>query len=161
MYWWNIRGLKAILTQGPLPGPVALRYAIANAVILVLMSLPSDALVNSWYLLTIVNGVACAVLGTYYCYRVNGGANGAHFLDRYFSLGFVVMIRLTPLLVAVAASLVFMSLLLTAQLPRRASEEGMTPWHAVLGVGFPVLFYWRLAAHIRSVAARDPMEHSS
>ena len=37
---------------------------------------------------------------------------------------------------------------------QRASE-GMTPSHALIGISFPVLFYRRLAAHIRSLAVRD------
>ena len=39
------------------------------------------------------------ILGTYYLYRANGGNNGEDFLGLYFSITWVITIRLLPLLI--------------------------------------------------------------
>src|SRR5688572_23367203 len=95
MYWWNLRALKAQLAQGPLPQPAAFRYAAAYATLGAVGMVPVLSF-NRWDALGYVGEVVITLCGTIYCYRMNRGPAGQHFLDRYFSLGLVVVIRLLP-----------------------------------------------------------------
>jgi hypothetical protein len=140
MYWLNLNSLKRELKQGHLTQAHAFQYALAGTV---LTSLAGAAKADPWWeaLLT----AAIAGLGTAYCYEANGGAAGSDFVARYVSLGWVVALRValgyTPAAVIVGV------------LAAPAFADARLLISAV-GLGFVVLFYWRLGIHFADVCRR-------
>jgi hypothetical protein len=151
VYWWSIRGLKAQLTLGALPQPMAFRYAAAYATLSAVGMLPGMG-ANRWDILDYIAGIVITLAGTIYCYRMNGGAGGAHFLDRYFALGFVAVIRLLPALV-----LITLAVIITQEVLGAVPAE-TTGVEATIGPLFMTAAYWRIGSHIRSVSQQilDP-----
>lgn len=149
MYWWNIKALKKELLAGPLSEAKIFPYLLASTIVVSLMLIP---VTGEWVetQLDVYNaliGVVITALGTYYAYRCNGGATGKNFLQHYFSLGWVVGIRLGVMVMIPAFLLLF--LVLAAQ----EGYTGATTWGDIIFITLLSLFYfWRLGKHIKDVA---------
>jgi hypothetical protein len=153
VYWWNIRGLKAQLMQGSLAQPAAFRYAAAYATLSAIAMAPGLS-ANQWDLVSYIAGVAITLGGTIYCYRMNGGAAGEHFLDRYFALGFVAVVRLLPIIF-----LTTLVILIGQEIVGDVREE-TTAAEAMTGILFLVIAYWRIGSHISTVAQAPRLEEA-
>ena len=145
MYWWNIRRLKAQLEQGPLPEPMAFRYAAAYATLGAIAMVPGFGS-NQWDVVGYIAGIGITLGGTVYCYRMNGSASGEHFLDRYFALGFVAVVRLLPVFI-----LVMLVVLIVQEVVAEVPDE-TTVVEAMMGMLFLAVAYWRIGTHIRSIS---------
>ena len=78
----------------------------------------------------------------------NGGADGEHFLQRYFAIGWVVAVRWGGLLAL--AMIAHMTLL-----EAFGAASDSTTWHEVLLVAMgELVIYWRTGYHVRDVARR-------
>ena len=89
-----------------------------------------------------------AVLGTIYIYRQNGGADGQHFLQRYFAISWVVSIRSLVVLIPAAVALFTLPAVL-------GSETEDTTWYHFLFVAIAgAVIYWRIGCHVRDLAGR-------
>lgn len=95
MYFWNVSRLKQDIQSNNLSEKDKFIYfaiyTVINSLFIGLSAfVETDSTANST--VAILNFIAICV-GTYMLYRANGGSGGYDFLGRYFSLGFVVMIR--------------------------------------------------------------------
>ncbi|MCP4261241.1 MAG: hypothetical protein GY938_18870 [Ketobacter sp.] len=54
---------------------------------------------NIWDTVNSIGNIIIPIVGTFFAYKANGGANGADFLGRFFSINFVVAIRFIALLI--------------------------------------------------------------
>jgi hypothetical protein len=108
---------------------------------------------------TYLAGTIIVLSGTVYCYRCNGGPNGTRFLERYFSVCWVVLVRFLPLGVLYAV--------LVTSVPGIALVVGLSHFLGLKGddpvallytafiagaFGLLVACYWRVGVHIREVA---------
>jgi len=164
MYFWRIKDLKARLQERPLTEREALSYLLVYLVLAAATTVFPMETMNSWDYIIALGVLVLTVAGTVYAYQCNGGANGSHFLQRYFAIGWVVAVRW-------AAAVVPLFIVLMAILG--APED--TNWHiALYFVIVGALFYQRLGHHMREVAvptlrshhtvetdARDPERGSS
>jgi len=100
---------------------------------------PRQTTLSAWDGLEALWGILLAVVGTIYTYRQNGGAEGRHFLQRYFAVGWVVSVRW--LAVSIPVSTAFYT----------ESTHWYDPlFFAVVAAGF----YWRMAHHVKDLAQR-------
>jgi hypothetical protein len=148
VYWWNIRQLKEQLKVGPLPQPMAFRYAAAYATLSAMAMVPGLGS-NRWDIIGYMAGIVITLGGTIYCYRMNGGAGGEQFLDRYFALGLVAVVRLLPVFILIVVAILIVQELLGDVPEESTVVEGGT------GILFLVAAYWRIGSHIRSVSSQN------
>jgi hypothetical protein len=153
MILWRIRELSDRLRQSPLTARQALSYRIAAMASVTLIFVFADWS-RPWdrdefetgvdSLTTLANGLISAI-GLYTCYRVNGGANGVHLVERVCAIGFVLFLRFVVfgLLAFAVAAYATVSLHLF-----RLSLEELD----VLSVLVVALFWIRLRSHIRLCA---------
>src|SRR4029450_13758644 len=99
MYFWRIERLKAQMATRPLSEREALPYLIVFVGLSAAVVYIPQTMSNVWDGLGAAWSVALAVVATIYIYRQNGGADGQHFLQRYFAIGWVVGIRWLVILV--------------------------------------------------------------
>lgn len=142
MYFWRIGELKSRMATAPLTERETLPYVIATYVLVALVPLFAPETRNTWDYAAVAWSVFLAVLGTLYVYRRNRGDDGSHFLQRYFAIGWVTMIRW----LAVVAPLLLL-LVIWADLPEQ------TTWYEALCLGVAELvLYERIGHHIGDVA---------
>jgi hypothetical protein len=150
MYFWRIEHLKTTLATRPLSEREALPYLV---VYVVLYSVAAYVPLTEFTVWDTVEG-ACSVLiaaiGTIYIYRQNGGANGQHFLQRYFAIGWVVTVRwLAVVLLLVLAPYVALAVL-------DVITDRIEWYDRVLILLAELGLYWRIAHHVRDLAQRTP-----
>jgi hypothetical protein len=151
MYFWRIHSLKADLRRGDLPEQRAFAYLLATMALFTFISNPELAENQSpaaWNWGTTLVYIAIVLAGTVAAYRANGGASGRQFLARYFALGWVLGIRLTAFLL-IPLMLIYGVVALTS------GEQSTAAALVLLGCTslWSVVFYARLAVHMREVAA--------
>jgi hypothetical protein len=150
MYFWRIEKLKQGLAAGPLPTIEQFKYLLALTILIGLAAIPFERN-NSFDVLSGIIGVPIMGLGTYYVYRLNGGASGERLLDRYMSLGWVVFIRFIVLLLLPTIIVLIVAYELFAEIPE---ETGLT--EVVVMVLLSVVYYYVLGRHFR-----DLKEHAT
>ena len=142
MYFWRIDRLKARLIAQPLTDREVLPYLLIFMGLTTLVAVFPPPSMNVWDYAIGLGTVVLTFIGTVYAYRCNNGAQGQHFLQRYFALGWVIVVRL--LAVTLPLTFVLFAILST--------PDGTT-WHmAVLTAVVGFVFYQRLGHHIRTVA---------
>ncbi len=146
MYFWRVGNLKQELSTEPLPSRESIKYILAVLASYTLVLNPSvytaEEVESPWqWLLTVVN-LATLGVGTALAYRCNGGQDGVDFASRLFALGWVVGIRVATLMIPVAV--IVLAVL-------------KFPWGDLsLLIGISLVFYWRLAIHMRSLTYDKP-----
>ena len=113
---------------------------------------PSPEETNVWDYVGYVGSVVFTVGGTLLAYRVNGGSAGKDFLTRYFPLMWVLTVRflvfLLPLFVVALIPMLYFS-------GTEAADEDsatLSMYVVILGWACFLVFYYRLAVHMRDVA---------
>jgi hypothetical protein len=101
MYFWRIEKLKKEMDARPLTDREALPYLVVFVALSAVASYFPQEAQNVWDRLEAVLSLLLSTFGTIYIYYRNGGANGQHFLQRYLAIGWVVTIRLVPILILV------------------------------------------------------------
>lgn len=111
MYFWNIKKLKALLIERPLTEKEVLPYLIATMLLLTLVQyFPNSEQLNVWNYLDIAVASAAIMVGTFWLYGKNLSKKSSHFLQRYFALGWVVMMRFIIFAIPVVILMAFLSL---------------------------------------------------
>lgn len=148
MNLWNIRGLKNSLIEGPLPENQTIKYLLTCIFLWSTVKVsPLLQVQDSWQTILDIASILIALIGTYYCFKINGGPNGLFFLQRFFPIGFVVAARIAvmfffPIFVAV---LILENLI--EQIPLT------TTWYdVVLSLSYRIVIFWRISIHISQVA---------
>src|SRR5438046_1702325 len=93
MHFWRIAELKTKLKVRPLTDREALPYLLAYMVLTAAATMFPAETMNTWDYVIAVAVLLLTVAGTVYTYRCNGGANGTHFLQRYFAICWVIAVR--------------------------------------------------------------------
>jgi hypothetical protein len=146
MYWWRIGRLKAMLKRGPLPGRIAFQYVVAQAILIAFAAMlpgawPLD--LHAWLVRAATLGVTVCGIG--YCYVRNGGGVGDDFMNRYFSIAWVVNVRLSALL--------FASFACSAAIGAATkNDEHAAVLQSILSVSWIGLSYYRIGVHMGDVS---------
>lgn len=154
MYFWNIKKLKAQLTERPLIEKEVLPYLIATLLLFTLIPYMPDTLnFNIWDYLEMAIASLAVVIGTVWLYGKNLGNNkdnnGSHFLQRYIALGWVVFVRFVVFAIPVFIAIVF----LASHFGIYNLESDATSWIDVLLITIiELLLYWYFGKHIADVA---------
>lgn len=148
MYFWRIDKLKAEMAVRPLSEREALPYLVVQIALFAATGYIPSTITNLWDGLGAVWSVALAIFGTIYIYRQNGGAEGLHFLQRYFAIGWVVFIRWLVIVFLLRAAF----LALKALLGNDAEE---TTWDDFMFIAVvEAVVYLRIGHHVRDLAER-------
>ena len=159
MYIWNIRALKQELMAGkPKEAPLfGYFYAILVVDLAILYSywlLPMSN-ISIWTYVGAVVTPGITLVGTYIAWHQNGRSAGRDFLGRYFPLMWVLGVRFCVMPLAVILPIVFVGGIVAGLTGFGNGGEipALTePMALVLGWTWLVVFYWRLAVHMREIA---------
>ena len=164
MYFWNIKALKKELVANALTESQVFAYFLAvltlETVTFQLATLfPGTGDTDVWDYVGFVGSVVFTVGGTLVAYRQNGGSAGRGFLVRYFSLLWVLTVRflvfLLPLLVLAMIPMVYFSEALFGTDAEGEDFAALSMYVVLLSWVWFLVFYYRLAVHIREVARAD------
>ncbi len=161
MYFWNIKALKRDL-HADLLGERAkfiymfitmMSYMVINEIA---MNAPSGEIDYdaSWHWSYSVAAVLVNVIGLITAFRANGGTHGVDFLGKYFSIAFVVGMRLLPISLVIA----FLSIIVSegAEDDQVASVMAGGSYLAIF-----LLFYWRVCKHIGDIRVDNVPQYDS
>jgi hypothetical protein len=147
---WRLEPLKRDLAAGHLPDRQMVQYIAVQAAVVAALVVPTPGqdLPPWWHF---VVSAAVAVAGVYFCYKMNGGAGGERFAERYFSIGWVVAVRVgvTSLVIGAITAMILFAILT----PEASAEQGALLIDLV-GYGLMVLSFWRTGVHIGDVVHR-------
>jgi hypothetical protein len=146
MYFWRIDKLKAELCQGALPQRQQFHYYLAVSILTAVVMAPLPA-VNVYDVVSWGIGVLVTLLGVIYLYRCNSGDRGVRFLERITSISFVVIVRLSVLLVFPVLLAYFLVFELFIEMPLETSLADI-----VLSIVLEIVVIWRIGNHILQVA---------
>lgn len=161
MYLWNIKALKKNLRTQALTEAQIFWYFFAVLTLETLFFhltslLPGDELIDLWDYVEYVGAVIFTIGGTYVVYRANDGASGRHFLTRYFPLMWVLTIRFLVFMIPILIVMGLLAFSFSDTLFDANAEEADFPVfsRAVLAASWIwfLVFYYRLAVHMRDVA---------
>lgn len=161
MYIWNIRALKKELAASTLTESQVFAYFLAMLTLDTLMFqlaplFPSTGDTNVWDYVGYVGSVAFTVGGAWLAYRMNGGGAGKGFLARYFPLMLVLNVRflvfLIPFLVVAMAAMYYFSEALFGADVADVDFAALSKYVVMLSWAWFLVFYYRLAVHLRDVA---------
>ena len=152
MYFWNINKLKALLIERPMTEKEVLPYLVATMLLLTLVQyLPNALNLKVLDYLEIVIVSTAVIVGTFWLYNKNRGDSGSHFLQRYFALGWVVMLRFILFVTPVFIGLVF----LVSYFGIYNIESDATNWIDVLLISISeLILYWYFGRHLAEVARK-------
>ena len=158
MYFWKIESLKGELTQKGLSQNNLFKYIFIYVFLLNLLveitgyiDLEGMGPNNIDYALSVV-WMLFVSFGTYFCYTVNGGANGSNFAERYFSIGLVVFIRSLAILVVM---MLIMFVMVFGVNSLEDADNLPTKWpDAVVWISWMTYLYSQTIYHINQVAKR-------
>ncbi len=125
MYFWQIERLKQKMIVCPLSERETLSYLLVYVSCTIVLEYIPHNFSNIWDSFYAIFSTLLTVLGTVYLYRQNGGANGQHFLQRYFAISWVITLRW--LSIFIITTVIFFILLELAGV----SSEQMT-WYEFL-----------------------------
>ena len=156
MYFWNIKALKKELVANTLTESQVFAYFLTMLALNVIVYesiplFPNAEETTVWDYAGYVGSVVFTVGGTLLAYRVNGGSAGKDFLTRYFPLMWVLTVRflvfLLPLFVVALIPMLYFS-------GTEAADEDsatLSMYVVILGWACFLVFYYRLAVHMRDV----------
>ena len=161
MYFWNIKALKKVLVANALTESQVFAYFLAvltlETVTFQLTTLfPGTEDADVWDYVGYVGSVVFTVGGTLVAYRQNGGSAGRGFLARYFPLLWVLTVRflvfLLPFLVLAMIPMVYFSEALFGTDAEGEDFAALSMVVVMLSWVWFLVFYYRLAIHVRDVA---------
>lgn len=154
MYFWKIDSLAQDLKNRTLPQSERFKYLLANvvgyAVVMELLVLFPEPVITLDFVQSLFI-VAITVVGTIYCYLTNSRGDNQEFIDRFTCIGWVVLVRLVVLFVAVLSLYFFTGYAVGGGEFERFSET--TNFISVgFVLGFCLIFYWLVGKHLKQVA---------
>lgn len=108
MYFWRIEELKRKHVGGSLTDREILPYFLIFVGLTALVTILPVESMSYWDYIGAIGTFLLTVFGTVYVYRYNGGATGSHFLQRYFSIGWVVAVRWSVIVMPLLVALLFL-----------------------------------------------------
>ncbi len=151
MYFWNIESLKSDIKNNNLTEKERFKYAfvyiVVTAIAMELMFYSGYATSNIWDIVNSVFTVMLVFIGTIFAFKANGGSSGNDFLGRYFSIGFVLTIRFSLLLIPLMAALMGYYFYAYGAEEEIASQ----PIDMIPFIIWGIALYWRFYKHISDV----------
>jgi hypothetical protein len=147
MYFWKIDKLNEELIAGELKESNAFKYLFAMTV---LYTLGTIQYVNPNYYDYLIGGISLliTIVGMIYIYNCNGGSNGKRIIERYISIGWVVLIRFLILFcIPAIVALVVLEEVLAFELPE---ESTIVDVYTIMV--FEIVYILWIAKHIKFVA---------
>ncbi|USH04542.1 hypothetical protein K6Q96_22730 [Grimontia kaedaensis] len=148
MYFWNIEALKNNIKQGVFSEKDRFSYVLIYIVLGLFGTsfgayFPMESS-NLWDKVDDFGLLVITIVGTFFAYKANGGDKGTDFLGRYFSINFVVSLRLLPWLIPM---LVGLGIYYSYAFPL---EEDIvtTPFEVILFQAWIALIYIRMCKHM-------------
>lgn len=161
MYFWNIQKLKQDLLERKFSDKEIFPYFFALSLVTVLATIPFFES-NGWDIFNAFLSGFITLFGVWYVYRVNGGAQGSDFLARYFSIGWVTLIRFFVFVflpVIVFWIIMMIGVLSSGVLSYEDSEksflEGTNFLDSMTVFFLEGAYLWMIAKHVREVAKKS------
>ena len=149
MYLWKIEELNEQLVKGTLPESESFKYLMASTVIYSLAMIQYMT-PNNYDTLSGFITLAVSVVGLWFIYKCNGGANGKYLLQRYMSIGWVILVRfIVILLIPTVIVLILVQALVFGDVPEQTSLIDVV----FMNVAEVVYILW-VAKHINKVATQ-------
>lgn len=163
MYFWKINDLKIILasdklSQRTLFGYILITFLLYQIVVESMLVWPAEQEESGDIYVAILN-IMIVGFGIYFCYLSNGKGNGKYFAERFFSLSFVVSIRLIVFTLPLAF-MVFAGAGAYLGYQYGADADISSLYTAIdyFFMGWMIFFYWRTGSHINSIADKPLLQ---
>jgi O-antigen ligase len=148
MYFWKIKKLREQLILNGLSQRALFVYVFIYVLLCegclefsLLFAAEAETGSADWIWASI-NTLVIAI-GTWLCYYFNGGNRGREFAERYFSISFVVAVRVLAL--AIPAMIFYLE-----NFRDEAATAGIV--EQVVVILWTAAYYWRVCTHIKVVA---------
>ncbi|MEM9443856.1 MAG: hypothetical protein AAGA18_00755 [Verrucomicrobiota bacterium] len=143
MIIWSTSKAVALFKEDTINDRLVLPYFITYSLLVALGTYMTYEVTTIWGWLEVGLDVIAVVFGTLYLYRLNNGANGNQFLNKYFIIGLPVALRaiLIFIVIAVPTYLIAQSL--------DIDTESGNPIDFILLLIFYILFYWYFGLNIK------------
>lgn len=149
MHIWRIEQLKDEIRERGMADDDVISYFVASMGLLGAAGALPLVLPGPWNWVQVGWNVLLGFAGTFYLYQANRGRMGQLFLQRFFALGWVIGIRWL-----LACGLIFGPLVAGFLLVQGAPV--LPPWvYGLSWAGATVVFYWRIAVHLRDLSHSD------
>ncbi|HKQ31239.1 MAG TPA: hypothetical protein VJS66_08145 [Burkholderiales bacterium] len=161
MYFWRIDELKKLIVKRGLSETQVFYYVLIYVVFAALGTEMAAYFPTTdpgvWEYVQSVMNCLIPIVGTVAAYRANGGAAGTAFVEKYFSIGFVMLVRflvyLLPILVVLVVYYAF-SLDWSSLDDDDAEAAFASSWFEVtLFSLWLAAMYWRICQHIKDTVA--------
>ena len=147
MYFWKIEKLKNDIKNNNLTPKDNLLYLVSYITVYsIFLILTVVQLYDTLGIWMAIIQILIFIAGTYYSFYSNGGVEGRDFRKRFFSIGWVFLLRATFFMGIGMLNLYLMTYV-------SGYENLFTVRNsAIITLIFEILFYWRIAKHIEEVS---------
>ena len=143
MYFWKIKSLKEDIHHSRVSSRDYFYYFLAyTTVYSILLMLAVIQLYETLGIVMAIVQILLFIGGTYYAFYSNGAGGGKDFMRRFFSIGWVFLLRATFFMGIGMLNLYVMTYLLGVD--RLFTLQNS----AIIALSFEMLFYWRIGRHI-------------
>ncbi len=146
MYFWKIDKLKNDLLKKPLSESESFKYLLATLVVYSLGMIPFLEN-NIWDVYSAIIITLITAIGAYYIYKCNKGASGNNFLQKYFSIGWVVGIRWMVFIALPIMVIFYIVKALLSDIPSYTTFTDVILVHLLY-----IQYFWLLGKHIKEVS---------
>jgi hypothetical protein len=154
MYFWRIRRLRQTLRDKTLSQSLALSYTLAVTFFYTLLCLSfsiaavfvGQPLISIYILIFF----ATKFFGIPWCFYCNGGINGVDFMQRYFSLAWVQILRFFVFGILL---LIISLFILEAFIGKHILQSPHFIFIGIFLLLWQLVFYWRLGEHFLVVSS--------
>lgn len=152
MYFWSIGKLKDLLVRDELSEKNKFWYYIITASFFSALAMlttlfPLEAS-SKYDKIGSVFSFAIGIIGIISVYKMNGGKDGKEFLSRILSLNFILTIRC---LIFLIGFFILFHIVNDIFVSKELLENFLEVTENVFLTGFEIVFFWRLAIHMRDV----------
>ncbi len=147
MYFWNIKNLKKDIRHARISSRDYFYYFLAySTVYSILLIMTVIQLYETLGIVIAIVQILLFIAGTYYAFYSNGAREGRDFIRRFFSIGWVFLLRATFFMSIGMLNLYVMTSIFGLQNLFTIQNS------AIIALLFEVLFYWRIGRHIADLS---------
>jgi hypothetical protein len=155
MYFWNSGALAHQLKSKTLPQSEKVKYLLATVTLYAIgleISLGLSSPMSLFGVIQSITSVVLVFLGTVFCYKVNSRGDNQEFIDRYICLGWPLTIKIFLLGLSVYLLYFVIGVAIKGENFEK-SLDSPSIFDLFLTALIPIIFYWRLATHLRWVSS--------
>ena len=151
MYFWKIKNLKDDIRHARVSSRDYFYYFCAyTTVYSIFLILAVIQLYKTIGIVMAIVQIFIFMGGTFYAFYSNGARQGRDFMRRFFSIGWVFLLRATFFMSIGMLNLYVISYLFGIE--RLYSLQNS----AIIALIFEILFYWRIGRHIADLSYNNP-----